>query len=49
MTAKRTKLDPINVHMMVYLVDNLDKVKLDSMIFEEEEEEEMEAKYLTEA
>ena len=31
-TNKRTKLDAENVHMMVYIKDNLNKVKLDRLV-----------------
>ena len=33
-TAKRNRLDPKNVHMLVYIRDNLQKVKLDRLIVE---------------
>ena len=42
-TAKRTKLDPNNVHMLVYLRENLGKVKLPKLIVEDEAEEAVEA------
>ena len=42
MTAKRTKLDPINVNMMVYLRENMNKIKLEKLILENNEEEETE-------
>ena len=41
-TAKRTKLDPINVNMMVYLRENMNKIKLEKLILENNEEEETE-------
>ena len=42
-TSKRTKLDPSNVHMLVYLRENLGKVKLSKLVVENEEEEDAEA------
>ena len=42
-TAKRSKLDPNNVHMLVYLCENLGKVKLAKLLVENEEEEAVEA------
>ena len=41
-TAKRTKLDPINVNMMVYLRENMNKIKLEKLVLEDKEEEEIE-------
>ena len=41
-TAKRNKLDPLNVNMMVYLRENMNKIKLDKLILENKEEEETE-------
>jgi hypothetical protein len=41
-TAKRTKLDPINVNMLVYLRENMNKIKLEKLILETKEEEEIE-------
>ena len=38
-TAKRNRLDPNNVHMLVYLRENLKKVKLDRLIVEDPIEE----------
>ena len=38
-TAKRNRLDPKNVHMLVYIRDNLAKVKLDRLIVEDSIEE----------
>ena len=41
-TATRSKLDPTNVHMAVYLRENLGRVKLDKLIVEDPEEEKLE-------
>ena len=48
-TPKRTNLDAENVHMMVYIRDNLKKVKLDRLIVEDPEEAEEEAKCIAAA
>ena len=42
MTATRSKLDPTNFHMAVYLRENLGRVKLDKLIVEDSEEEKLE-------
>ena len=42
MTTKRTKLDPVNVNMLVYLRENMNKIKLDKLVLENAEEEELE-------
>jgi hypothetical protein len=41
-TAKRNKLDPLNVNMMVYLRENMNKIKLDKLILENKEEQDIE-------
>ena len=41
-TAKRNRLDPKNVHMLVYIKDNLQKLKLERLIVEDPIEEEEE-------
>ena len=41
-TAKRTKLDPINVNMLVYLRENMNKIKLDKLVLQNKEEEDLE-------
>ena len=41
-TNKRTKLDPVNVHMLVYCRENMNKIKLDKMVLENQEEEQLE-------
>ena len=35
-------MDPENVHMLVYVRENLNKIKLDKLILEDKEEEELE-------
>ena len=42
MTVKRNKLDPDNVNKLVYLRENLGKVKIDKLILEDEEEKKIE-------
>lgn len=46
-TAKRNKLDPVNVNMLVYLKENLGKVQLERLIVEDPIEEEEEKKIMT--
>ena len=41
-TTKRTKLDPLNVNMLVYLRENMNKIKIDKLVLENEEEEKLE-------
>lgn len=41
-TTKRTKLDPVNVNMLVYLRENMNKIKLEKLILEDKDEEEIE-------
>lgn len=38
-TAKRTKLDPTNVNMLVYLRENMNKIKIDKLVLENQTEE----------
>ena len=47
-TAKRSNLDPMNVNMMVYLRENLGKVQLDRLIYEDPIEEEEEKRIMAE-
>ena len=42
MTTKRTKLDPVNVNMLVYLRENMNKIKIEKLVLENAEEEEIE-------
>ena len=42
-TTQRTKLDPTNVHYLVYCKENLPKIKLVRTRLEDEEEKELEA------
>ena len=41
-TTKRTKLDPVNVNMLVYLRENMNKIKIEKLVLENAEEEEIE-------
>ena len=41
-TTKRTKLDPVNVNMLVYVRENMNKIKLDKLVLENEDEERLE-------
>ena len=41
-TTKRTKLDPVNVNMLVDLRENMNKIQLDKLVLENAEEEELE-------
>ena len=41
-TTKRTKLDPVNVNMLVYVRENMSKIKLDKLVWENEDEERLE-------
>ena len=43
-SAKRTKLDPENVHFLVYCKENLHKVKIFKWKYRDEEEETAEEK-----
>ena len=47
-TAKRNKLDPDNVNKLVYLRENLGKVKIEKLILEDDEEKEIEKECLAE-
>ena len=47
-TPKRNKLDPVNVHMLVYLRENLGKVTMDTKVVDDPIEEAEEAKILAE-
>ena len=42
MTVKRTKLDPVNVNMLVYLRENMNKIKIEKLVLEDQEEEKLE-------
>ena len=42
MTTKRTKLDPVNVNMLVYVRENMNKIKLEKLVLENKDEEDME-------
>ena len=42
MATKRTKLDPVNVNMLVYLRENMNKIKIEKLVLENAEEEEIE-------
>ena len=39
---KRTKLDPTNVHMLVYCKDNLPKIQIQKLVLEDNEEKDLE-------
>ena len=41
-TTKRTTLDPVNVNMLVYVRENMNKIKLDKLVLENEGEERLE-------
>ena len=41
-TYNRTKLDPTNVHMLVYCKDNLPKIQIQKLVLEDEEEKDLE-------
>ena len=47
-TAKRNKLEPDNVNKLVYLRENLGKVKIEKLILEDDEEKELEKECLAE-
>lgn len=47
-TAKRNKLEPDNVNKLVYLRENLGKVKIEKLILEDDEEKEIEKECLAE-
>ena len=40
--TKRTKLDPVNLNMLVYLRENMNKIKLEKLLLENKEEEDLE-------
>ena len=42
MTTKRTKLDPVNVNMLVYVRENMNKIKLEKLVLENKDEEDIE-------
>ena len=42
MTVKKTKLDPVNVNMLVYLRENMNKIKIEKLVLEDQEEEKLE-------
>ena len=44
-SCKRTKLDPINVHYLVYCKENLAKIKLTRPRLEDDEERDLEEQY----
>ena len=41
-TTKRTKLDPVNVNMLVYVRENMNKIKIEKLVLEDQEEEKLE-------
>ena len=47
--AKRSKLDQENVNNLVFLRENLGKVKIEKLVLEDDEEKEMEKECLAEA
>ena len=48
MTARRSKLEPENVNMLVYLRENLGKVQIEKLVLEDAEEQRIEKECMAE-